>query len=85
MGLWGKEMSKNGICLRLAIAIKVIECATEQGDVAFWLKMNGGRTSFLTGVYYEILESIWTFMDNLVDFVLGGRYGYNVEDFIDRC
>lgn len=77
-------MSKNGIRLRLAIAIKVIERATEQGDVAFWLKMNGGRTSFLTGVYYGILESIWTFMDSIVDFVLGGRYGYNVEDFIDR-
>lgn len=77
-------MSKNGIRLRLAIAIKVIERATEQGDVAFWLKMNGGRTSSLTGVYYGILESIWTFMDSIVDFVLGGRYGYNVEDFIDR-
>ena len=78
-------MSKNGIRLRLALAIKVIERATEQWDVAFWLKMNCGRTSFLTGIYYGILESIWSFMDDLTDFVLGGRYWYNVEDFIDRC
>ena len=85
MGLRGKEMSKNGIRLGLALAIKLIERATEQWDVAFWLKMNGGRTSFLTGIYYEILESIWSFMDDLTDFVLGGRYWYNVEDFIDRC
>lgn len=78
-------MSKNGIRLGLALAIKLIERATEQWDVAFWLKMNGGRTSSLTGIYYGILVSIWSFMDNLTDFVLGGRYGYNVEDFIDRC
>ena len=85
VGLRGKEMSKDGIRLRLATTIKVIERATEQWDIAFWLKMNGGRTSSLTGVYYGILASIWMFMDDLADFVLGGRYRYNVEDFIDRC
>lgn len=78
-------MNKNSIRLGLALAIKIIEHTTEQWDKAFWLKMNGGRTSFLTGIYYEILESIWTFMDNLAVFVLDGKYGYDVEDFIDRC
>ena len=78
-------MNKNSIRLGLALVIKIIEHTTEQWDKAFWLKMNGGRTSFLTGIYYEILESIWTFMDNLAVFVLDGKYGYDVEDFIDRC
>lgn len=78
-------MNKNSIRLGLALAIKVIESATEQWVIAFLLKMNGDRTSFLTVICYEFLESFWTFMDDLTNFVLGGRYGYNVEDFIDRC